>query len=72
MTISERIFSIMNEKGLSQLEFSQATGIAQSTISDWKRKKTNPAANKIMIICDVLETTPEVILQDSKRLKEVK
>ena len=53
----------MEEKGFTQLEFSEATGIAQSTISDWKHKKTNPAANKIMIICDVLECTPYDILK---------
>lgn len=65
MKISERIFTIMDEKGLSQLEFSHATGIARSTIGDWKRKKTNPGADKIMIICKVLEVTPEFLLQDT-------
>ncbi len=52
--ISERIFKIMEERGMSQIEFSKATGIAQSTISEWKRKITNPAADKIMVICEVL------------------
>jgi transcriptional regulator with XRE-family HTH domain len=54
MTISERIFKLMEEREVTQMEFSKATGIAQSTISDWKRKKTNPSADKIMIICKVL------------------
>ena len=40
MIISERIFSILTEKGISQKTFSAMTGISQSTISDWKRKKT--------------------------------
>ena len=66
MTIGERIFKLMEEKCLSQIEFSRRTGISQSTISDWKRKKTNPAADKIMIICEVLGVTPYEILQDSK------
>jgi len=65
MIISERIFKLMEEKGMTQLEFSANTGIAQSTISDWKRKKTNPAANKIMQICQTLEVTPEELLQDT-------
>ena len=46
MIISERIFKIMEDKGMNQLQFSNATGIAQSTVSDWKRKKTNPTADK--------------------------
>lgn len=62
MIISERIFHLMNEKGMSQKVFSDRTGISPSTISDWKRKKTNPAADKIMLICDVLEITPYELL----------
>lgn len=38
---------------MSQKEFSERTGIAQSSISDWKRKRTNPVSEKILIICEV-------------------
>ena len=34
MIISERIFKLMEAQGMSQKEFSQRTGIAQSSISD--------------------------------------
>ena len=53
--ISERIFALMREKGISQKELAEKTGISPSTISDWKRKKTNPSADKLKVICDVLE-----------------
>ena len=43
---------------MSQKEFSRRTGIAESSISDWKRKKTNPVSEKILIICEVLDVTP--------------
>ena len=62
MTISERIFNLLEERGMSQKEFSDKTGIAQSSISDWKRKKTNPVSEKILIICDVLDVTPYELL----------
>lgn len=62
MSISERIFQILQEKNISQKVFSEKTGIAQSTISDWKRKGTNPASDKIMLICDVLDITPYELL----------
>ena len=62
MLISERIYKYMEEKGISQLEFAKKTGISQSTVSDWKRKKTNPSADKIMII--LLQGT------DNQKLKE--
>lgn len=65
MLISDRIYNYMKEKNISQLEFSKRTGISQSTVSDWRRKGTNPSADKIMIICDVLEVTPYDLLIDA-------
>jgi transcriptional regulator with XRE-family HTH domain len=62
MLISERIYKYIAERGLSQIEFSKRTGISQSTISDWRRKGTNPSSDKIMVICDVLEITPLELL----------
>ena len=62
MKISEKIFELMKMKNISPYEFCKRSNIAYSTVSNWKTKKTNPAANKIMIICEVLECTPYDIL----------
>lgn len=62
MIISERIFKILEDKNMSQNAFAKQVGLASSTISDWKTKKTNPSADKIMDICMVLEVTPEQLL----------
>ena len=59
--ISEKIFELILKNGMSQKEFSEETGISQSTISDWKRKGTNPSADKILKICEVLKVTPELL-----------
>lgn len=74
MLISERIYKYMEEKKISQLEFAKRTGISQSTVSDWRRKGTNPSADKIMIICEVLGVSPYELLlgTDNKKLKEYK
>lgn len=66
MTISEKIFELLKERGMSQREFSEKTGIAQSSISDWKRKKTNPASEKILIISEVLGVTPYELLSGTE------
>ena len=50
MTIGDRIFARLKETGMTQKEFSENTGISQSTISEWKSKRTNPTSEKIMII----------------------
>lgn len=62
MIISERIFKILKDKNMSQSAFAKKVGLASSTISDWKTKKTNPSADKIMDICEALEVTPEQLL----------
>ncbi len=62
MTITERIFFLIKERGLSQNAFGKAAGIAPSTIRHWKRKGHNPSADKIMDICRVLEVSPEALL----------
>ena len=74
MLISDRIYKFLEEKGMSQIEFAQKTGISQSTISDWRRKGTNPSADKIMIICDVLKVSPYELLSgtESNKRKEYK
>lgn len=66
MTISEKIFKILDENRMSQKEFSNKTGIPQSTISDWRKKNTNPASDKILIICEVLGITPYELLSGVK------
>lgn len=62
MTISERIFELLKLRGMTQKEFALRTGMSQSSISDWKRKKTNPVSEKILIICEVLDVTPYELL----------
>ena len=68
MVISERIFYILEEKGITQKEFSEKTGISQSTVSDWKRKKTNPSADKILKICETLNVTPYELLSERSNM----
>ena len=65
MVISERIFYLLDKKNMTQKEFAEQTEISQSTISDWKRKKTNPSADKILKICEVLSVSPYELLSES-------
>ena len=51
---------------MSQKEFSQRTGIAESTISDWKKKNNNPVSDKVLIICEVLGVTPYELLSGAE------
>ena len=62
MTIRDRIFARISELDITQKEFAKRTGIPETTVSDWKKKKTNPTAEKILMICKVLDVTPEWLL----------
>lgn len=76
MTVSQKIFEILHERKMTQKEFSEKTGIPQSTISDWRKKNTNPASDKILIICEILQVGPYELLsavkEEGKRSKGVK
>ena len=41
MTISERILKVLKDRDMTQVEFAKQVGIATSTISEWKKKKTS-------------------------------
>lgn len=75
MTIGQKIFNLLKEKGMTQKEFSLRTGIATTTISDWRKKNTNPGSDKILSICAALEVSPEELLcgvtEDSQRGRNV-
>ena len=62
MTISERIFERLKQLSMTQKDFAQQTGIQQSTISEWKKNKTNPSSDKILAICKALDVSPEWLL----------
>ena len=67
MTISERIFERLRQLSMTQKEFAESSGIQQSTISEWKKKKTNPSSDKILAICKTLDVSPEWLLSGVDR-----
>lgn len=53
-----------------QKELAIRTWIVTTTISEWRKKNTNPGSDKILLICAALDITPEYLLsgvtEDSK------
>ena len=64
MNIYEKIFARLEELHMSQIELSRRTGIATSTISDWRKKKINPQADKLVAICKALDMSLVDLLCD--------
>lgn len=69
MYIYEKIFARLEELHMSQIELSRRTGIATSTISDWRKKKINPQADKLVDICKALDMALADLLCDEEDKK---
>lgn len=66
MKIYEKIFAKLEELHMSQMELSRKTGIATSTISDWRKKQINPQADKLVSICEALDMSLVELLCDEE------
>ena len=66
MKIYEKIFARLEELHMSQIELSRRTGIATSTISDWRKKQINPQADKLVAICRALDMSLVDLLCDEE------
>ena len=70
MKIYERIFARLEELHMSQTKLSRRTGIATSTISDWRKKQINPQADKLVSICKALDMTLVELLCDEENAEQ--
>ena len=70
MNIYEKIFARLEELHMSQIELSRRTGIATSTISDWRKKKINPQADKLVSICKALDMSLVDLLCDGEGIEQ--
>ena len=57
MTITQRIFMIMEKENISQTTLSLETGISTSAISGWKHRNAFPTADKIPLIANCLQVS---------------
>lgn len=71
MNIYEKIFARLEELHMSQIELSRRTGIATSTISDWRKKRINPQADKLVSICKALDMSLVDLLCDEEESDQV-
>jgi transcriptional regulator with XRE-family HTH domain len=62
MTISQRIFGIMEKKHLKQSDLANFLGISNSSVSDWKKKGSVPSADKIVKISEFLNVSVDYLL----------
>ena len=72
MTISERLFDMLgNERG-AQEALADYLGIAPNTVSNWKRRNTDPPSKYIVPICDYLKCSERELLAGEKKVATAK
>lgn len=54
MTICERMFRIIDERGIKDVELSRYLKKTNSTISNWRVRGSNPPSELIIPICEFL------------------
>ncbi len=62
MTISQRIFALLESKGLSQKDLAEYAGISQSAITNWKKRNTTPSTEIIIKISEFLGVSERYLL----------
>lgn len=69
--IGERIKKLRKEKGLTQKELAEMTGISLSAIEKYERGKLNPSLGKIESIANALEIGISNLIRLDEALKEI-
>lgn len=63
MTKIPRLFQLMEEKKISAVAVSRATGISCGNISDWKSGRSMPGARQLAELADFLGTNTDYLLE---------
>ncbi|MBQ0113318.1 MAG: helix-turn-helix transcriptional regulator [Bacteroidales bacterium] len=61
-----------DKKGYTDYKVAEMTGIARSTLSDWKNGKYMPKADKLLAIATVLDIPVETLISKPKGVKNAK
>lgn len=56
------LFSLLEKRNIKQSDLSKATGISTGNISDWKKGKSFPSAEKLVLIADFLGCSTDYLL----------
>ncbi len=62
MNFSERLKELREEKNVSQMELSKATGLSQSAIARWELNKTEPTASALITLSEYFNESVDYLL----------
>lgn len=62
----DKFRQIIQEKGITTYRVAKETGIANSTLSDWKNGRSTPKADKLLKIANYLGIPVEELIVEKK------
>lgn len=62
MNFGERLKDLREEKNVSQMELSKATGLSQSAIARWELNKTEPTVSALIILSKYFNESVDYML----------
>lgn len=64
ISIGEKIKTKRKNFDMTQSQLSDVLGISRQTLSKWENNKTFPDVEKLMMLCDIFDSTPDEFLND--------
>lgn len=67
----QKFLELLERDGKSVYRVSEDTGIAQSTLSDWKNGRSVPKIDKLKKLADYFGVSVDYFLAENEQLQEV-
>lgn len=64
MTINQKIFKLLDEKGIKQAQLAQCLNVQKSVVTNWKQRGNNPPVEYIVPICKLLNVSLNELFED--------
>ncbi|MCL2862052.1 MAG: helix-turn-helix domain-containing protein [Firmicutes bacterium] len=62
MTISKKIFELLQEKGITQYKFAKDLGLTHGQVTDWKVGRSNPTVERLIKVADYFDVSVDYLL----------
>ena len=66
MSINEKIFELLREKGLKQSDLAKKLDVTTGLITTWKKRGTTPPAEYLLRICEFLDISIYELLGENE------
>ena len=69
MNMADRIQALRKAKGMSQEQLADAVGVSRQAVSKWESEQASPDLDKVIIMSEIFEGTPDYILKGIEPVK---